>query len=261
MNLSSTVRDDARESLISNSAHSSSPTRDSSQASEWNQTQRSIASLVLFIHLFCLGVALTANQAPSPLQERLLYVFRPYTQLLNFDVSFIRFDLTQETGDDADQRIEYLPENKDPANPADWVLLGSGARGTDRWQRYQRLAGVMSFFAAREDDATAAVFASAIATHLHQQQGVAIDQIRVRRHLLQSPDQVRGADVAQRDPSSPNFFQEVYRAQVIDGGAAVQKVEERGQVAPPTRASGQPSVRNESRGAIPASKPEPKTTN
>lgn len=260
MTHSSTVRDEARETPISTSSSSLGPARAPSDSPDWNPTQRSIASLVLFIHLFCLGVALAANQAPSALQERLLYVFRPYTQLLNFDVSFIRFDLTQETGDDADQRIEYLPENKDPANAADWVLLGQGPRGSDRWQRFQRLAGVMSFFASREDDATTAVFASSIATHLHQQ-GITIDQIRLRRHLLQTPEQVRGADSAQRDPDSASFFQEVYRAQVIDGGAAVQKVEERGQVAPPTRASGQPAVRNESRGAIPATKSETPATN
>ena len=204
----------------------------------WNSTARSVASLVLFIHLFCLAVALTANQAPSPLQERLLFVFRPYTQLLNFDVSFIRFDLTQETADDADQRIEYLPEGKAATDTNAWMLLSDGIRGGDRQHRYQRLATLMSFFGAREDDSTTAVLASAVSTHLYQQRGAPIDQIRVRRHLLQTPEQAGGVDASQRNPSSPAFFQEVYRAQVIEGGAAVQKVEERGQVAPPTRASG-----------------------
>ena len=147
--------------------HSESTPGDS--ATTWNSTARSIASLVLFIHLFCLAVALTANQAPSPLQERLLFVFRPYTQLLNFDVSFVRFDLTQETADDADQRIEYLPEGRAVTDADAWVLLSGGIRGSDRQHRYQRLATLMSFFRAREDDSTTAVLASAVATHLYQQ--------------------------------------------------------------------------------------------
>ena len=212
---------------------------------------RSLASVVLFIHCFCLAVSLTANHAPSSLQERLLYVFRPYTQLLNFDVSFVRFDLTQETADDADQRIEYLPEGRDAADAQAWTLLQAGSRGSDRQHRYQRLAGLMSFFGAREDDATTAVFASSVATHLDRQRHEPIDQIRVRRHLLQAQEQVQGTEVNQRDPNHASFFQDVYRAQVIEGGAAVQKVEERGQVAPPTRASSQAPRRTESRGLVP----------
>jgi len=234
--------------------HSESTPGESATTS--NSTARSIASLALFIHLFCLAVALTANQAPSPLQERLLFVFRPYTQLLNFDVSFVRFDLTQETADDADQRIEYLPEGQAVTDADAWVLLSGGIRGGDRQHRYQRLAMLMSFFGAREDDSTTAVLASAVATHLYQQRTEPIDQIRVRRHLLQSPDQVRGIDASQRNPSSPAFFQDVYRAQVIEGGVAVQKVEERGQVAPPTRASGQPSRSNENRGTTTPAQPD-----
>ncbi|MFO0902588.1 MAG: hypothetical protein U0939_06285 [Pirellulales bacterium] len=218
-------------------------------------TVRSIASLALFVHLFCLALVLTSNQAASPLQQRLLFVFRPYTQLLNFDVSYTRFDYTQETIDDADQRIEYLPEGKSNAQASDWVHLTAGSPGSDRLQRYQRLAGVMSFFASREDDGTTAVIAAAIGTHLYRHDEP-IDEIRVRRHVLQTPDQVRGTSVAERDPFDPMFFQDVYRAQVIDGGEAVQKVEERGQVAPPTRASGQSPRRSEGRGAVPGTRTE-----
>ena len=221
-----------------------------------NSTVRSVASLALFIHLFCLALVLTSNQAASPLQQRLLFVFRPYTQLLNFDVSYTRFDYTQETIDDADQRIEYLPAGKSNSEASDWVHLTAGVPGSDRLQRFQRLAGVMSYFASREDDGTTAVIAAALGAHLYRN-GEPIDEIRIRRHVLQTPDQVQGTSVAERDPNSSMYFQDVYRAQVIDGGDAVQKVEERGQVAPPTRASGQSTRRNEGRGAVPGIRAEP----
>jgi hypothetical protein len=211
---------------------------------------RSLASLLIFIHLFCLAVAITANQAPSPLQERLLEIFRPYTQLLNFDVSFIRFDLTQETADDADHRIEYLPEGADPANAEAWVQLTAGVKGSDRRLRYQRLAGLTNFFGSRGDDATCAIFASAIGTHLAQQRQQPIDQVRLRLHLLQSPEQIVSANLEERDPNSSRFFQELYRARVIDGGLAVQKVEDATQVAPTVRASGQPARRADSRSGV-----------
>ncbi len=229
---------------------SSSPSPSDNPSGGWNPTVRSVASLVLFIHLFCLALVLTSNQAASPLQQRLLFLFRPYTQLLNFDVSYTRFDYTQETIDDTDHRIEYLPEGKSATEPNDWVHLTAGAPGSDRRQRHQRLAGIMSYFASRDDDGTTAVIASAVSSHLDQN-GSPIDQIRVRRHVLQTPDQVQGTNVNERNPNHPMFFQDVYRAQVIEGGGAVQKVEERGQVAPPTRASGQSGRRTEGRGAIP----------
>jgi hypothetical protein len=222
---------------------------------------RSLASLLIFIHLFCLAVAITANQAPSRLQERLLEIFRPYTQLLNFDVSFIRFDLTQETADDADHRIEYLLEGQDPATADNWVPLTAGIKGSDRRLRYQRLAALTNVFGARGDDATCAVFASAIGVHLAQQRQQPIDQLRLRLHLLQSPDQLVSANLDERNPNSARFYQELYRARVIDGGLAVQKVEDATQVAPTVRASGQPARRPESRSGVrgtdPAANPEP----
>ena len=222
----------------------------SSTGADESSPLRSLASLLIFIHLFCLAVAISANQAPSPLQERLLEIFRPYTQLLNFDVSFIRFDLTQETADDADHRIEYLPEGEDPANADAWVQLTAGPKGSDRRIRYQRLAGLTNFFGSRGDDATCAVFASAIGTHLAQQRQQPIDQLRLRLHLLQSPEQIVSANLEDRNPNSTRFFQELYRARVIDGGLAVQKVEDATQVAPTVRASGQPARRAESRGGV-----------
>lgn len=211
------------------------------ESTGWSANQKSVASLVLFIHLFCMAVALGANHAPSALQNRLLTVFRPFTRLLNFDVSQIRFDLTQEAPDDTDPRIEYLPPGKNPVESGDWVPVGRGMRGSDRWTRYQRLANLLGIAGTGEDTDSAARVTQAVGEYLAIRQGVELSQIRCRRHQLQLRSEAAGAG-ERRNPDDPSFFQEAYRAQVaVDKTTRevlVQKVEERGQVAPPTRASG-----------------------
>ncbi len=61
---------------------------------EWNSTWRGAASLLIFMHFFCVLVVLSSNNMRSPLQTRLVRVFAFYTQLLNFDPNFTPFALT-----------------------------------------------------------------------------------------------------------------------------------------------------------------------
>lgn len=214
-------------------------------ASAWGQTTRSVASLLLFIHLFCIAVALAANHSPSRLQDRLLTVFRPYTRLLNFDITFVRYDLTQAAPDDAEPRIEYLPAGKAADQDTNWELLGSGPRGGERWARYQRLAWLMAFYGSREENAPAARLSQSIAEHLAGPADTPIAQLRSRRHLLQAVEDVDGTNAARRNPNDASYFVEVYRAETIvdpdSKQVLVQKVEERGQVAPPRGASARPA--------------------
>src|SRR5205085_4546460 len=59
---------------------------------------RSVVSLVLCIHLFCVAVALAANSPGtnrrSPLQARLVSIFAAYTRLLHFDPEFTPYYYT-----------------------------------------------------------------------------------------------------------------------------------------------------------------------
>src|SRR5436309_8197918 len=62
---------------------------------------RSIVSLILCIHLFCIAVVLASNFRRSPLQARLVSIFAPYTKLLHFDPEFTPYYYTLgRTGDD-----------------------------------------------------------------------------------------------------------------------------------------------------------------
>ncbi len=213
-------------------------------------TLQSLGSVLLFAHLFFLAVTLGANLAPSAVQSRLLTVFRPYVRLLNFDITFIRYHLTHAAVTDAEHRIEYLPEGANPQDAEAWVPLATGARGTDRLVRYQRLGDLLAMLGSAEDGTAAAEISSAVGTHLQRQGGIAIQQIRSRRHLLQSPEDVAGMDQARRDPNDGSYFQEIYRAQVLDLGGArlgVQKVESFGH--------GAPSVRGRNRSATPTTTP------
>lgn len=225
------------------------PARDRDDST--TSTLQSVGSVLLFAHLFFVAVALAANQAPSNLQRRLLSVFRPYVRLLNFDVTFHRFFLTHATALDAEHRIEYLPQGADPSDAAAWVPVEAGVRGSDRLARYQRLADMFALLGAEDDGTIAAEIASSISTSIQRVDEQPVEQIRSRRHLLQSPDEVAGINTTRRDPFDPSYFQEVYRAQVLDLGGerlGVQKVEARGQVAP--------SVSGRKRNA-PAAEPQP----
>jgi hypothetical protein len=67
----------------------SAPSSDDSQA-----LLRSIVSLLLCIHLFCVAVVLASNFRRSPLQARLVSIFAAYTKLLHFDPEFTPYYYT-----------------------------------------------------------------------------------------------------------------------------------------------------------------------
>jgi hypothetical protein len=56
-------------------------------SAEGNATARSIVSLLICIHLFCVAVVLASNFRRSPLQTQLVSIFAPYTKLFHFDPS------------------------------------------------------------------------------------------------------------------------------------------------------------------------------
>jgi hypothetical protein len=102
---------DARRLLIP--AASMPPLPNDSPGPEANgypsSTVRSIASLVLFIHLFCLFVALTSNYYLSPLQIALLNAVAPYVQLVKLKPT-APYHLTDSTelGDDHFIEVEVV---------------------------------------------------------------------------------------------------------------------------------------------------------
>src|SRR5438876_11324134 len=76
---------------------------------------RSIVSLVLCIHLFCIAVVLASNFRRSPLQARLVSIFAPYTKLLHFDPEFTPYYYTLgRTSDDDTWLVIDLYPSADP---------------------------------------------------------------------------------------------------------------------------------------------------
>ena len=199
-------------------------------------TGRPVLSLLLFIHLFFVTIALAGNHFPSALEGRLVGLFSPYLRTLNFDLNFTPYYLTLGTVDDQDHRIEVLPAGEDPANNAQWVRVSDTHwRGGERYHRYQRLAASMAFFGERQQDNLCALFARSVAENFLNQRHIEPRQVRCRRILPQDRSAVTGGTPEQRDPLSDAYFAEVYRANAIVDGSTVSvvKVEDAGQVARP----------------------------
>ncbi|MFM8251899.1 MAG: hypothetical protein ACKOBW_09925 [Planctomycetota bacterium] len=198
-------------------------------------TARSVASLLLAIHLFCVLVALAANPVSSPLQRSLLAIFRPYTRLLNFDHPLVRYDLTQGTADDAESRLEYrVLEGRNDTEA--WSNLRAGMRGSDRAERYRRWANWLNFAAQRDDSHVPALLGQALGQHLLAERQQELVELRGRRHLLQTPADLRDPQSSRANPDDAAHFLEVYRGQAIVDRerqeVLIQRAEERGQVAP-----------------------------
>ena len=177
---------------------------------------RAVLSILIFVHVFIVFVCLCGNLIPSLLQQRLLGLFQPYTQLLNFELDGTRFFLTHATIRDVDHRIEVLPKGAAGNTDSDWLLLSRGMHGSERYGRYQRLADTLAFF--EEDEAVTALIAEGVARYYLMQADTPVNQLRCRQHILQSWAAARSPSPAQRDPDSPGYFSELYRANVITLG-------------------------------------------
>src|SRR3954471_13888696 len=82
---------------------------------------RSVVSLLLCIHLFCVAVVLASNSPGSyrrsPLQGRLVSIFAAYTRLLHFDPEFTPYYYTlgRPLDDDTWLVVDLYPSGEQPA--------------------------------------------------------------------------------------------------------------------------------------------------
>jgi hypothetical protein len=209
---------------------------------------RTALSLGLIIHLFLAFVAMTANLAPvySRAQARVLTNFSLYTRLLAVDLNFTPFYWTHASADDVDHRIGVLPAGKRPEVDSDWIHLpDAGIRGSDRYQRYLRLARTWSLMS-QQDDITAAI-AKSIGTSFLEQRQVRPARVRCQRHMLQSWESIRGGTQTQRNPDDPSYFQVAYDANLVisrNGTVSVVKLAEAGEIAQPGSGGGKGNATN-----------------
>ena len=202
------------------------------EAARPSEPFRTVASLLLCIHLFCISLAVWANFSPSPLLYDVLDRLRAYTTLLNFNLNYTPYHLTHGTVEDVDDRIEVLPQGKDAAQAEQWIALPDvGWRGSDRYKRYQRLAEVMSYYA--QDEERSARLASSVAEHFLSVANIQPAQIRSRKHLLLTMQDYAAA--GEPDPDGPQQWLTPYAANVVISGDEVEviAVSEQGEVALP----------------------------
>jgi hypothetical protein len=204
---------------------------------------RTALTMAILAHVFFVLVAVGSNFAPSGLQLRILNRFQPYTRLLNFDLDFTPYHLTHGTEIDVDHRIEVLPQGKVASNASDWIVLPPRMfRGCDSYKRYQRLASTWAYQATNEGQP--ALFAQAIGTYFARQQHIPPQQIRCRRHFLQSRDELTQGTAARRNPLDPSYFAVVYAANAIvsdNDYVEVVRIDDASQVAQPTGRNSAPS--------------------
>src|SRR5690349_12591360 len=74
---------------------------------------RSIVSLVIVLHLLCVGFVYSANVNSSRLQQRLSGIFAPYTQLLHLDPGGARLQFTDGSQDSDDHELIVAPKLSD----------------------------------------------------------------------------------------------------------------------------------------------------
>ena len=107
---------------------------------------RGIVSLLLFIHLFCIGVGMLSNELPSMLEDALrrrVPGLRPYLQTLLMDFSYA-FTYTSLPGDtpspDSHCWIDVELNVPGSTTPLVKTFPPEGIRSRQRLRRYERLA-------------------------------------------------------------------------------------------------------------------------
>lgn len=214
----------------------SSEAGDTSAAKQPSETFRSIVSLVLFIHFFCVFVGMTCVAQPfSPFQARLRYVLWPYTQLLSFDLDGKPYYLTEYfdpgaaaeefTDAHADFRIEVLPAEKDASDDSNWISLSdTGLKGGERRQRYQRLATRM--VEVSENNTAVSLLAQGVGNEYYARLDELPQKIRVRVHLPQPRSWVDSSNKERLDPDGPAYFRTLVSFNVtglLDGKVALSE--------------------------------------
>jgi len=177
---------------------------------QWSPEARTWASLLLFVHLFAVFVAVTAYTRPSGLQQRLLPLFEPYLTNLYLSPThptypFARYYLTHAGPADVDFSCEVDVDQADTGtivipNPDLWPAV--------RFRRYQALANTAGYLTQPEgEENLAGILPKAIAAGILKQHGQTQGVVRVQAHFLAPIDSPTRAD---RGPVTTQYEGEVF---------------------------------------------------
>ncbi len=202
---------------------------------------RGLVGLLIFVHLFCVAVALASYADNSPLEERLQQLFGPYTGTLNFDLRpnvypTGRFYLTHAEAGDVDFSVEIegtLPDGQTKELAVPMSDLGHGEHR--HYQSLANAAGAMAIAEGVEPDVVRAVAGSVL-----KQWGANRGRIRVVAHRLMPIEARQTGQDRDRDPFDKQYFNTVYEAHVLvgpDGRVDLVKRAAAGEVAPVDKGS------------------------
>jgi hypothetical protein len=212
-------------------------------AAEWDSTWRSVASLLIFIHFFCVFVVLSSNNMRSPLQHRLVRLFGAYTQLLNFDPDFTPYHFTRgRFSDDCAIAVDLYADHEKPATGQPLlktvVLPDRGSKLLDNQKRFLALGRLMVENTQPEspnDDVTGEI-ARAVGARIMSENGARRCVVRALQRSSQPVDlsvMLPGFD--RNDPTAPAYDIPIYEADVwFDDDNQVQAIKRsaRNEVAP-----------------------------
>lgn len=208
-----------------------SPVNPATESQEAISGGTGFVSLLLLIHLVCVGVALASNSHRSSLQARLIEVLQPYLGLVNLDPDFTPYHLTQgqPLDDDHFLQVELVTGSNSSKAAVDsqtgLVTLERGNRWGFARRRYRRLAYAIAYHARAENDHLTGVLARAAAGLVLEKGTDRQAIIRCQQHESQPRHLGDLAAGFPEDPAAAQYHRKVYEADVwfAEGLLHVQK--------------------------------------
>ncbi len=202
----------------------------------WSQEARTVASLLLFVHLFAVVVTVTAYTQPSLLQQRLDELFDPYLRNLHLTAlpvsyPFARYHLTHALPSDVDFTCRVQFDGADGEESV--VLPPPGLTLPIRTRRYQRLVNAAGALASSEEaDDAAAILPKAIGGSILRQNDVSQGSLTLTAHFLPELEDMPAVDDGER--RALENYSNVYEADVLanNGQVDILKKSETLEVAP-----------------------------
>ena len=218
-----------------------------------SEISRSVLSLVIIIHFCCVFTVLGSGFRRSPLLNRLVGIFAPYTQGFAFDPGTVPYyhTLGREQDDDSILLVDLYPDAESPLAGQTLITTVSLPANESSWlesrRRYLALAKIIQVNApegedaGQEQDATAAEVAKAVGRRIIVENRLESGKfpravVRCVRRMSQplivpEPNQ----DSAREDPAAAAYEVPLYTADVWideDGQTVIVKRAARNEQAP-----------------------------
>jgi hypothetical protein len=192
---------------------------------KWSPETRTWVSLLLFVHLFAVVVAVTTYTRPSALQRRLHGVFAPYLRNLHLTAlpssyPFARFHLTFAGESDVDYSVEVDTLLVDGTTET-IELPRTPLQPLVRWRRYQALANAAGTLSSGDmGDAATSILPKAIAGGILRSENATGGAIRIRAFGIPDENSLDSLEAVAR--AAKENVSDVYEAQVILGPSGVE---------------------------------------